>query len=112
MDHNVCMQSSLHRQPDRRAQRSGQRPAETGKPRLPRKGPATRQYGCNGSQGFKARPSSFGHDGMVLGPIIGAFGYYSDKELELELIQTQMTQKVMLRAEVYARALRASQNRE
>jgi hypothetical protein len=49
---------------------------------------------------------------MVLGPIIGAFGYYSDKELELELIQTQMTQKVMLRAEVYARALRASQNRE
>jgi hypothetical protein len=33
-------------------------------------------------------------------------------ELELELIQTQMTQKPMLRAEVYARALRASQNRE
>jgi hypothetical protein len=32
-------------------------------------------------------------------------------ELELELIQTQMTQKPMLRAEVYARALRASQNR-
>jgi hypothetical protein len=31
-------------------------------------------------------------------------------ELELELIQTQMTQKPMLRAEVYARALRASQN--
>jgi hypothetical protein len=30
-------------------------------------------------------------------------------ELELELIQTQMTQKPMLRAEVYARALRASQ---
>ena len=30
--------------------------------------------------------------------------------LELELIQTQMTQKPMLRAEVYARALRASQN--
>ena len=31
-------------------------------------------------------------------------------ELELELIQTQMTQKPILRAEVYARALRASQN--
>jgi hypothetical protein len=33
-------------------------------------------------------------------------------ELELELIQTQMTQKPMLRAEVYARALRASENRK
>ena len=33
-------------------------------------------------------------------------------ELALELIQTQMTQKPMLRAEVYARALRASQNRK
>ena len=33
-------------------------------------------------------------------------------ELELELIQAQMTQKPMLRAEVYARALRASQNRK
>jgi hypothetical protein len=32
--------------------------------------------------------------------------------LELELIQTQMTQKPVLRAEVYARALRASQNRK
>jgi hypothetical protein len=31
--------------------------------------------------------------------------------LGLELIQTQMTQKPVLRAEVYARALRASQNR-
>ena len=31
---------------------------------------------------------------------------------ELELIQTQVTQKPMLRAEVYARALRASQNRK
>jgi len=30
--------------------------------------------------------------------------------LELELIQTQMAQKPMLRAEVYARALRASKN--
>jgi hypothetical protein len=29
-------------------------------------------------------------------------------ELELELIQTQRAQKKMLRAEVYARALRAS----
>jgi len=34
------------------------------------------------------------------------------RELELEQIQTQMTQKPMLRAEVYARALRASQNRK
>jgi hypothetical protein len=33
-------------------------------------------------------------------------------ELELELIQNQMTQKPMLRAEVYAHAMRASQNRE
>ena len=33
-------------------------------------------------------------------------------ELELELIQTQITQKPVLRAEVYARALRASQNRK
>jgi len=32
--------------------------------------------------------------------------------LELERIQTQMTQKPILRAEVYARALRASQNRK
>ena len=31
-------------------------------------------------------------------------------ELELEQIQTQMAQKPVLRAEVYARALRASQN--
>jgi hypothetical protein len=31
---------------------------------------------------------------------------------ELELIQIQMTQKPMLRAEAYARALRASQNRK
>jgi hypothetical protein len=33
-------------------------------------------------------------------------------ELEIELIETQMTQKTMLRAEVYERALRASQNRK
>ena len=32
--------------------------------------------------------------------------------LELERIQTQMTQKPILRAEVYARALRAIQNRK
>jgi len=30
--------------------------------------------------------------------------------LELELLQTQMTQKPMLRAEVYAHAIRANQN--
>ena len=34
----------------------------------------------------------------------------STQELELELIQTQMAQKPMLLAEVYARALSASQN--
>ena len=34
------------------------------------------------------------------------------RELELELIQTQMAQKPMLRTEVYARTLRASQKRE
>ena len=36
---------------------------------------------------------------------------FSEPELELELIQTQMAQKPMLRAEVYAHAMRASQNR-
>ena len=34
------------------------------------------------------------------------------RQLELELIQTQMAQKPMLRAEVYAHAMRASQNRK
>ena len=33
-------------------------------------------------------------------------------ELELELIQTQMAQKPMLRAEAYAHEMRASQNRK
>jgi len=36
----------------------------------------------------------------------------AEAELELELIQTQMAQKPMLRAEVYAHAMRASQNRK
>ena len=36
----------------------------------------------------------------------------SKTECELELIQTEMTQKPMLRAEVYAHAMRASQNRK
>ena len=36
----------------------------------------------------------------------------TDFVLEFELIQTQMAQKPMLRGEVYARALRASQKRE
>ena len=35
----------------------------------------------------------------------------SELELELELIQAHMAQKPMLRAEVYAHAMRASQNR-
>ena len=34
------------------------------------------------------------------------------RELELELIPAQMTQKPVLRAKVYARALRARQNRK
>jgi hypothetical protein len=45
-------------------------------------------------------------------PRLAKLGSYQTCELELELIQTQMTQKPMLRAEVYARALRASQNRK
>jgi hypothetical protein len=39
-------------------------------------------------------------------------GFELELELELELIQTQMAQKPMLRAEVYAHAMRASQNRK
>jgi len=39
-------------------------------------------------------------------------GHKREFELELELIQTQMTQKPMLRAEVYAHAMRASQIRK
>jgi hypothetical protein len=39
------------------------------------------------------------------------FGFLKGKKKpELELIQTQMAQKPMLRAEVHVRALRASQN--
>ena len=49
----------------------------------------------------------FGNGVSQLSPLRPVLG-----ELELELIQTQMTQKPMLRAEVYARALRASQNRK
>jgi len=44
--------------------------------------------------------------------LVRVFDNSNARELELELIQTQMTQKPMLRAEVYARALRASQNRK
>ena len=35
-------------------------------------------YGCDESQGFKARLNSFGYNGVVLGPVIGAFGEMSD----------------------------------
>jgi len=38
--------------------------------------------------------------------------YQKANELELKLIQTQMTHKPILRAEVYAHAMRASQNRK
>jgi len=37
---------------------------------------------------------------------------FLELELELELIQTQMAQKPVLRAKVYAHAMRASQNRK
>ena len=37
---------------------------------------------------------------------------YNLAELELELIQTQMAQKPVLRAELYAHEMRASQNRK
>jgi len=33
--------------------------------------------GSDGSQGFKARLNSFGHGGVVLGPVIGSFGEIS-----------------------------------
>ena len=48
---------------------------------------------------------------ILICPLDYEYGRWTP-ELELELIQTQMTQKPMLRAEVYARALRASQNRK
>jgi len=35
------------------------------------------QCGCNENNGFKARLNSFGQDGRVLGPVIGAFGEMS-----------------------------------
>jgi len=38
--------------------------------------------------------------------------HWLELELELELKQTQMAQKPMLRAELYAHAMRASQNRK
>ena len=56
------------------------------------------------------RDAANGFAGIGLCPEINSD--VADRELELELIQTQMTQKPMLRAEVYARALRASQNRK
>jgi hypothetical protein len=50
--------------------------------------------------------------GLLTTHTASTLSFVSCLELELELIQTQMTQKPMLRAEVYARALRASQNRK
>jgi len=45
--------------------------------------------------------------------LVGADGEFPvTRELELELIPAQMTQKPVLRAKVYARALRARQNRK
>jgi len=48
----------------------------------------------------------------VLVPYSTVVPCYSTDQLELELIQTQMAQKPMLRAEVYAYAMRASRNRK
>jgi hypothetical protein len=48
----------------------------------------------------------------VVRPAKSLWDHNRKSVIELELIQTQMTQKPMLRAEVYARALRASQNRK
>jgi len=61
-----------------------------------------------------------GHSGMCarIGPpltkaqLISSRYFLVDLGSELELIQTQMTQKPMLRAEVYAHAMRASRNRK
>ena len=45
-------------------------------------------------------------------PLLTPFTRELELELELELIQTQMAQKPILRAEVYAHAMRASHNRK
>jgi hypothetical protein len=57
------------------------------------------------------QPSQACSGGFITAPLF-CYSLMFLCELELELIQTQMTQKPMLRAEVYARALRASQNRK
>jgi hypothetical protein len=41
------------------------------------RGQNKKHYGCDESQGFKARLNSFGQNGVVLGPVIGAFGEMS-----------------------------------
>ena len=51
------------------------------------------------------RPSELQHCSTVVQYKERADTNHEQPELELELIQTQMTQKPMLRAEVYARAL-------
>jgi hypothetical protein len=43
-------------------------------------------------------------------PRYGALSLLQKPQKKLELIQTQMAQKPMMRADVYARALRASRN--
>ena len=53
---------------------------------------------------FVTELETFGRGGKVIIPVAGAFAEMSP-ELELELIQTHMTQKPMLRVEVGARAL-------
>ena len=49
------------------------------------------QYGCDENNGFKARLDSFGQDGRVLRPVIGAFGEMpSDVEHIAESIATEL----------------------
>jgi len=68
---------------------------------------------------FAVAPSSGGvnssplHDSQGVDELATLDRYHHfHGELELGLIQTQMAQKPMLRAEVYAHAMRASQNRK
>jgi hypothetical protein len=67
----------------------------------------TETAGTDGARGrrFVAVPACAAMRGLV--PVCFV---HQELELELELIHTQMAQKQILRAEVYARALRESKN--
>ena len=63
--------------------------------------------------GFKLHRANLHRYQAAKKPQLSRMKSYADfKKLELELIQTQMAQKPMLRAEVYAHAMRASQYRK